>query len=68
MQGLPLADIVEVIQPEFVLTVRPAGLVGHALVERPWLSGRQVPDERGEALGEVRLGRSGQMALHRLPR
>ncbi len=67
---LPLADIVELVEQVQVVAFRPAGLLGHArtLVDGSGLARRQVADERPQTLGKVRLGRPGEMPLHRLPR
>ena len=42
-----------------------AGFLGRPVVERSRLAGGDVADERAQALGEVGLGRSGDVALHR---
>ena len=66
---LPLADVVELVE-QVRRPRRPSRAPGDALtlVERSRLARRQVADERPQALREVGLRRSGNVALHRPPR
>ncbi len=64
---LPLPDVGELVQPALV-GLRPRRLRGGPVVERTGLTGRDVADEGRQALGEVGLGRSREMALHRMQR
>ena len=63
---LPVADVGELVQHGAV-GVRPRRFLGRPIVERSRLSRRDVAEERAQALGEVGLGRHGDMALHGEP-
>jgi hypothetical protein len=67
VHGLPLADVVELVELG-ALDLGPPWLLWPTLVEGAGLASGQVPEERGESLGEVRLRRSWEVALHRTPR
>ena len=67
VHGLPLPHVGELVQLA-LLGHRPCRLRGGPVVEGTGLTGRDVADEGRQALREVRLGWSGEMALHRLQR
>ena len=63
MHRLPVTHIGELVELA-VVTFRPRRLRRRTVVEGAWLAGRHVADERRQALREMRLRRSGKMALH----
>ena len=68
VHALPLPDVVELVEKVQLVRVGPRALLRRPVVEGAGLADRQVAEERAQALGELGLGRSGNMALHRLPR
>ena len=62
---LPLPHVGELVQ-HAVVGLPPCRFLGRPVVEGAGLTGRDVADERRRSHGEVGLGRSGEMALHRM--
>ena len=66
---LPLADVVELVEHvRSSASAQPASSARARSSSGRGLAGGQVADERTQPIRKVRLRRSGNMTLHRLPR